>query len=67
MLHNAAKANATIEELGWSLLPPGHLNESDGLTRWFINQANAGRTILNVPYFRQWLNAVNQNGVLTTL
>jgi hypothetical protein len=44
MLKNAAKANFTLEELGWSLHPPGDLAQWDGLTNWFIRQLakNAG-------------------------
>lgn len=37
MLHNAAKANWILEELGWSLVPPGDFSEWDGLTGWLVN------------------------------
>src|ERR1700682_1318780 len=37
MLRNAAKANWTLDELGWSVLPPGNFSEWDGLTRWLGN------------------------------
>ena len=36
MLRNAAKANWTLDELGWPLLPPGDFSEWDGLTRWMV-------------------------------
>src|SRR5689334_14946573 len=36
MVSNAAKANWTLEELGWKLLPPGNLAEWDGLVNIFI-------------------------------
>ena len=38
MIRNAAKANFTIQELGWRLLPPGDIKKWDGLTRWFLQQ-----------------------------
>lgn len=36
MLRNAAKANWTLGELGWSLLAPGNFSDWDGLTRWWV-------------------------------
>jgi hypothetical protein len=36
MLRNSAKANWTIEELGWVLYPPGDLERWDGLVHWFL-------------------------------
>jgi hypothetical protein len=38
MLLNAAKANLTLEELGWTLHKPDDANRWDGLTNWFIGQ-----------------------------
>ncbi len=35
MLHHAAKANWTLEELGWRLRVSGSLADWDGLTGWF--------------------------------
>ncbi len=60
MLRNAAKANFTLDELGWSLCEPGRMEEWDGLTGWFVDQANADRTILDDTYFRQWFAAATQ-------
>ena len=37
MAHNSAKMNWTLEELGWSLRPPGDLRKWDGLMRWFLD------------------------------
>ena len=36
MLRNAAKANWTLDELGWQLCPPGHRDGWDGLTGWCL-------------------------------
>lgn len=60
MVRNAAKCTLTLDELGWSLWPPGNDGEWDGLVGWFIDQAKADRTILDDVYFRQWFIAVTQ-------
>jgi len=36
MLRNSAKLSWTLEELGWTLLPPGDIKTWDGLTGWFL-------------------------------
>jgi hypothetical protein len=59
MLRNSAKANFTLEELGWSLCPRGDTKDWDGLLGWFIDQANADRTILDDHYLRQWFSAAS--------
>jgi hypothetical protein len=56
MLKNTAKANFTIEELGWQLHPPGSLSEWDGLTGWFMRQELRADTAS--PYLRRWRDAV---------
>ena len=57
MLRNAAKNCATLEELGWTLHPPGRLEEWDGLTRWFVDYAREHPTEVTSPYLRTWLRA----------
>ena len=54
MLRNAAKANFTLEELGWSLQPPGDGTKWDGLTTWFFDQAHKTPELLADNYLRQW-------------
>jgi len=39
MLHNSAKSNWTLEELGWQLVPPGDFQQWDGTLRWFLEFA----------------------------
>lgn len=36
MLRNSAKAQWTLEELGWQLVPPGNLSDWDGLMQLYI-------------------------------
>jgi hypothetical protein len=57
MLRNSAKANFTLDELGWSLCSPGDMKDWDGLLGWFIEQANADRAVLDDHYLREWFTA----------
>ena len=57
MLHNSAKSNWTLGELGWNLHPPGELREWDGLTGFFLNFTQCHRSVLNDPYLKRWHNA----------
>lgn len=57
MLKNAAKANFTIEELGWKIYPFGNLSDWDGLTGWFLKQAKAHPEISTDSYLSRWLRA----------
>jgi len=52
MLHNAVKGNWTLEELGWSLLPPGKLSEWDGLLQTFIEMVEAKQSLMEQKYFK---------------
>jgi len=41
MLRNSAKANWTLEELGWELKPPGDVSVWDGLLGWFTRHVGS--------------------------
>jgi hypothetical protein len=57
MLHNSAKANFTLEEIGWALLPPGSIADWDGLLGWFIEQVTRDPSLLKDSYLRRWYSA----------
>jgi hypothetical protein len=57
MLNNARKANWTLEELGWALLPPGNLAEWDGLISNFIQLVEADSALLDQSFIRRYYNA----------
>jgi hypothetical protein len=57
MLRNAAKANSTLTELGWSLHAPGSLVEWDGLTGFFLKFIDSERSLLDDAYLRRWHGA----------
>jgi hypothetical protein len=56
-LRNSAKANWTLEELAWKLVPPGNIADWDGLTQWFVNFIEAQDNLLGNRYLRTWLRA----------
>lgn len=58
MLRNSAKAQWTLEELGWSLVPPGDLAAWDGLTEWFVSYLTAHPALQREnKYLHQWFTA----------
>ena len=60
MVRNAAKANFTIEELGWRLLPAGNLEEWDGLTKWFLGRMATQNGPGASGYLRTWAEAARR-------
>lgn len=61
MVRNAAKANFTIEELGWELVPEGDLKDWDGLTDWFLRQeVKLRKEVEESGYLRGWANAAKR-------
>lgn len=60
MLRNAAKANWTLEELGWQLVPPGDSKQWDGLISWFVECLEYEQSHLADKYVRSWHRAATQ-------
>jgi hypothetical protein len=56
-VRNSAKANFTIDELGWSLLEDDRLKKWDGLLPWFLQQVKLDQSILDDANARQWHRA----------
>lgn len=56
MVRNSAKSNWTLEELGWTLLPPGDLKEWDGLSQWLIRYVEEHGESED-PYIMRWYKA----------
>lgn len=54
MLTNSIKSSWTLEQLGWSLLPPGDFKVWDGLLGWFVNSVKQDPDLLKLPYFKRW-------------
>jgi hypothetical protein len=58
MLRNSAKANWTLEELGWTLHPAGELADWDGQLSWFESYVAATPAVLQeLPALRVWQRA----------
>ena len=61
MLRNSAKANWTLEELGWSIHPPGDMTQWDGMLAWCMEFAKKDNEIIKDKYIRRWYRAAIQN------
>ena len=57
MARNSAKMNWTLDELGWTLHPPGDVREWDGMMRWFLEYTEAHPKTLSSGSARQWHRA----------
>lgn len=57
MLRNSAKSSWTLEELGWSLKPPGSLQVWDGLLGWFRSYVSDHPETLQIATVREWHRA----------
>lgn len=60
MTRNAAKANWTLDEIGWTLLSPGDLADWDGMTAWFLRQCDARPALLRNARIRDWRRAARR-------
>lgn len=54
---NQAKANWTLEEIGWTLHPSGTVSEWDGLTGWFLDCVARHPKHLEHGYLKKWYSA----------
>lgn len=59
---NTEKRHATIEELGWTLRPPGRLEDWDGLMGWFLAHARCPEDAPNAlrQQMRSWKRAAER-------
>ena len=57
VLRNCAKANWTLEELGWNLQPAGNLRNWDGLLSWFMRYLEINPSPLKDKYLKSWHDA----------
>ena len=62
MARNSAKMNRTVAELGWTLHPPGAIDEWDGLLRWFLAYTSTHSQVLTNGSMRQWHRAATIAG-----
>ncbi|MDQ2730064.1 MAG: HNH endonuclease [Armatimonadota bacterium] len=60
MAHNSAKANYTLNEIGWTLLPPGYLADWDGLLAWFLDFIAKHPEHLSENYLKTWHSAAKR-------
>jgi hypothetical protein len=62
MLRNDAKANWTLEELGWTLCPAGSVDGRDGWTSLFTEVVDSDRAVLEDDYLRRCYSAAVRKG-----
>ena len=65
MARNFAKMNWTLQELGWTLHPPGDIHNWDGLLGWFLEYTAKHSQIFNSRYFRSWHRAATTASIGT--
>jgi hypothetical protein len=58
MARNAAKGNSSLEQIGWSLCPPGRIEDWDGMSRWFLDETRRHPEFLDDQYLGSWARAV---------
>jgi hypothetical protein len=54
---NQIKSVWTLDELGWTILPPGDIREWDGCMGLFVQYVQEHPTLLDAGYFRRWYSA----------
>ena len=57
MVRNSAKMNWTLDELGWTLHPPGDVREWDGMMHWFLEYTETHPETLPRGSVQQWYRA----------
>jgi len=57
MARNSGKLNYTLEELGWSLHPPGDMREWDGFVNWVLDYTDTYAEPLRNGSIRSWCGA----------
>lgn len=57
MAHKGARHDHTLDELGWTLHPPGDPREWDGMLRWFLDYSTTHPEALAYASVRLWYRA----------
>ena len=60
MMLNNVKARRTLDELGWTILPPGDSATWDGLMRWFLEFISRSPEHLAHSYIKTWHSAAKR-------
>jgi hypothetical protein len=62
-LNNDVKSSWSLEQLGWKLYPPGHMDEWDGLMAWFLTYARENPQILEDQTIKGWFRTAKSISV----
>ncbi len=58
MKRNMAKSTSALEQIGWTVHPPGKLEDWDGLTAWFMNYVGSHPALLLNNDVNDWYRAL---------
>jgi hypothetical protein len=61
MMHNFAKMNWTLSDMGWHLHPPGRMADWDGLFGWFLRYTDHHPKLVAKGSMRQWRLAAERS------
>ena len=56
-MHNLIKSHWRLEDLGWELLPPGRLDEWDGMLGWFLKYTEERGDLMALGGISDWHRA----------
>jgi hypothetical protein len=59
-MHNLIKSHWRLDDLGWELLPPGRLEEWDGMLGWFLKFTEEHPDTLALGGIRDWRRAATR-------
>ena len=59
-MHNLIKSHWRLDDLGWELLPPGRLDEWDGMLGWFMKYAEEREDLMDLRGVKEWRGAAMQ-------
>lgn len=57
-MNNSRKANFTLRQMEWSLLPIDSNHSWDGLTSWFAEMVGSNPSLLDDAYIKRWHDVV---------
>lgn len=60
MINNSAKANFTLEQLGWTLKEKGDIRDWDGLSVIFVRMVETDEELLKINKIKQWYNVTTK-------
>ncbi len=67
MKRNLAKSTSSLKEIGWTIFPPGKLEDWDGLLSWFMKYIPRHQELLENNDIRRWYEICYSMEIIDTL